>query len=309
MNDLSAPVFLRSLRRLTARRGTPSLINSDNAKTFKFAAKFLDSLSKDPSVFSFLQEKRIRWKFNLERSPWWGGYFERLVGSVKSCLKKVIGNASLLIDELDTVLLEVEGVLNSRPLTYIYDEISYEPLTPNHLIYGRRLCQLASNLEFNDDLINENATSHTKRFWYLVRKTNHFASRWKKEYLVDLREFHRSKATGEVHIQEGDVVLVKEDNIKRNQWKMGLIENLIRGKDGIVRGATVRVCSKGKKEVLNRPLQKLFPLELRMERKENGEVGRMRGTVEKSEKKPRAGTQRAAAKDAGWKTRLMLDSE
>jgi len=61
----------------------------------------------------------------LERSPWWGGHFERLVGLVKSCLKKVIGNASLLIDELDTVLLEVEVVLNSRPLTYIYDEISY----------------------------------------------------------------------------------------------------------------------------------------------------------------------------------------
>ena len=60
------------------------------------------------------------------------------MGSVKSCLKKVIGNARLLIDELDTVVLEVEGVLNSRPLTYIYDEISYEPLTPNSLIYGRR---------------------------------------------------------------------------------------------------------------------------------------------------------------------------
>ena len=145
------------------------------------------------------------------------------MGSVKSCLKKVIGNASLLTDELDTVLHEVEGVLNSRPLTYIYDEISYEPLMPNHLIYGRRLCQPASNLDFNDDLINENATSHTKRVWYLVRKTNHFASRWKKEYLVDLREFHRNKATGEVHIQQWELVLVKEYNINKNQWKLGLI--------------------------------------------------------------------------------------
>ena len=165
VNDLSGLVFLRSLKRLTARRGTPSLINSDNAKAFNSAATFLDSLSKDPSVFSFLQEKRIKWKFNLERSPWWSGYFERLVGSVKSCLKKVIGNARLLFDELYTVLLEVEDILNSRPLTYVYDEISYEPLTRNHLIYGRRLSQLASNLEFDDDLINENATSYTKEIW------------------------------------------------------------------------------------------------------------------------------------------------
>ena len=59
VNDLSGPVFLRSLRRLAARRGTPTLINTDNAKTFKFAAKFLDSLSKDPSISSFLQERRI----------------------------------------------------------------------------------------------------------------------------------------------------------------------------------------------------------------------------------------------------------
>ena len=209
------------------------------------------------------------------------------MGSVKSCLKKVIGNARLLFDELYTVLLEVEGILNSRPLTYVYDEISYEPLTPNHLIYGRRLSQLASNLEFDDDLINENATSYTKIFWYIVRKINHFALRWKNEYLVDLREFHRSKATGKVHIHEGDVVLVKEDNLKRNQWKMGLIEDLIRGKDGIVRGATVRLCSKGKRELLSRPIQKLFPLELRMERKENGEVEGTRGIVERNETEPR----------------------
>ena len=93
-----------------------------------------------------------------------------------------------------------------------------------------------------------------KRFGYLVRKTNNFALRWKNEYLVDLREFHKSKATEKVHIQEGDVVLVKEDNLKRAQWKMGLIEGLIRGKDGIVRKATVRLCSKGKRELLSRPI-------------------------------------------------------
>ena len=110
-------------------------------------------------------------------------------------MKKVLGNAKLLMDELYTVLLEVESILNSRPLTYIYDEISYEPLTPNHLLRGRRLSQLASNLEFNVDDIDDNAASYSKRFWYLVKKLNHFASRWKSEYLVDVREFHRNRST------------------------------------------------------------------------------------------------------------------
>ena len=308
--DLSGPAFLRSLRRFTARRGTPSLINSDNAKTFKFAAKFLSTLAKDPSVFSFLQDKRITWRFNLERSPWWGGYFERLVGSVKSCLRKVLGNARLSLDELNTTLLEVEGILNSRPLTYIYDEIGYEPLTPNHLLHGRRLPLLANNLEFDANEVDENAAICKKRFWYLIKKLNHFASRWKNEYLVDLREHHRHRGTGEANIQRGDIVLIKEDNLKRNQWKMGQIENLIHGKDGVIRGAKVRTCSKGKKDYLNRPLQKLFPLELKKEGNENGEESK-NTTGERdarNESLIRVRPQRAAAKDASWKTRIMLDS-
>ena len=72
-----------------------------------------------------------------------------------------------------------------------------------------------------------------------------------------------------MHVQEGDIVLVKEDNLKGKQWKMGLIEGLIRGKDENVRGAPVRLCSMGKRELLSRPTQIFFPLELRMERKEN----------------------------------------
>ena len=99
-------------------------------------------------------------------------------------------------------------------------------------------------------------------------------------------ESHRSKAIGKVHVQQGDIVLVKEDSLKRSQWKTVLIENLIGGKVGIVRGATVDVCSKGKRELLNRLLQKLCPLELRLERKENGEVGGMRRKFDGNERNP-----------------------
>ena len=61
--------------------------------------------------------KRIEWRINLERAPWWGGFFERMVGSVKAYLRKVSGNARLAFHELLTVLVEVEGTLNSRPRT------------------------------------------------------------------------------------------------------------------------------------------------------------------------------------------------
>ena len=120
VHDLSAETFQRALRQFSARRGTPKLIVSDNAKTFKATENALE-------------------KFNLERAPWWGGFIERMVGSVKRCLRKVLGNARLTSDELLTVLVEIEATLNSRPLTYEYNELDEEALTPSHLIFGRRI--------------------------------------------------------------------------------------------------------------------------------------------------------------------------
>ena len=174
VEDLTGQTFIRSLRRYIARRGTPAIINTDNAKTFKFTSKFLEKLARDDGLLSFLTAKRMKWRFNLERSPWWGGYFERMLGSVKRCLKKVLGNAKLNFDELLTIITEIESTLNNRPLTYIYDEIGHHPLTPSHLVYGRRLPQLSEGSEFNSNYFEEDTSSHTKHFLYLVKKLNHF---------------------------------------------------------------------------------------------------------------------------------------
>ena len=86
-------------------------------QTFKGTEKQLRTLFRHPQVREEMQNHRIEWRFNLERAPWWGGFFERIVGSVKRCLKKVLGNGRLKYDELLSVLTEVEVTLNSRPLT------------------------------------------------------------------------------------------------------------------------------------------------------------------------------------------------
>lgn len=72
--------------------------------------------------------------------------------SIKKPLKKILGRSTLSFDVIRTVLVEIEGVLNSRPLTYMYDDeesISY-PLTPSDLIYGRRITSTpnAAHYEF-----------------------------------------------------------------------------------------------------------------------------------------------------------------
>ena len=117
-----------ALRRFTARRGQAKLFVSDNFVTFK------SSVMKD-----YLRKNDITWHFILERSPWWGGFYERLIGLTKSTLKKVLNKSVLNFEQLMTMLLEVESVLNSRPLTYIDDNPNTQTLTPNHLIFGRQL--------------------------------------------------------------------------------------------------------------------------------------------------------------------------
>ena len=264
MEDLSFNTFLICFRRFAARRGTPSLIVSDNAKTFKSAATFMEKLSKDETFLSVLSGERVEWRFNLEHTPWWGGFFERMVGTVKRCLRKLIGNARLSFDELNTFLVEVEGTVNARPLTYLYEEPSSEPLTPSHLMYGRRIITLPDAVCF--DIDNE-TTKLSMRYKYLLTKFAHFWNRWKKEYLADLREY-KTIDQGYRTVKVGNVVLLYEDNTKRLLWKLGKIERLIRGKDGNVRGAKVQVITRNKLETLSRPVQKLYPLEVRDERRE-----------------------------------------
>ena len=71
----SVNTFLRSFRRFTARRGMPTFVYADNAKTFKTAANLMKQLKVNLQFLGFLQNERIEWKFNLERTSWWGGEF------------------------------------------------------------------------------------------------------------------------------------------------------------------------------------------------------------------------------------------
>lgn len=99
--DLSTDAFLRSLSRMKARKGTPRVLISDNAQTFKAAAKFIQG--QHDELQDRLSTDKIEWKFILERAPWWGGFYERLVRSAKRCLRKIIGRALLTYEELETV--------------------------------------------------------------------------------------------------------------------------------------------------------------------------------------------------------------
>ncbi|XP_063607690.1 uncharacterized protein LOC134782212 [Penaeus indicus] len=107
----------------------PPFTVTDNARTFLGAAR---QLQQEYGPLS------PQWKFIVSRSPWWGGWWERLIRSVKSALRKTIGIRSLSRIELETTLQEVEACVNSRPLTFVGDEPDVSnPVTPSHFLIGR----------------------------------------------------------------------------------------------------------------------------------------------------------------------------
>ena len=131
--------------------------------------------------------------FNLEKAPWWGGVFERMVKSTKRCLRKTIGRARFSFDELHTVIVEIEGIINSHPISYLNSD-DVEPLTPSHLLVGRRILNLPDSLtgyeEEGDEDFEVTDEVLQKRAKHLSRVLNHFWKRWSKEYLLELRNAH-----------------------------------------------------------------------------------------------------------------------
>ena len=171
-------------------------------------------------------------------------------------------------EEFRTVLVEVEGILNSRPLTYVYEELE-EPLTPSSLCIGRRLLSPIPKTQASTS--GSTATELSKRQKHLDLVLKHFWNRWRREYLSERREHHLGKKTSQSRVvKKGDVVCVHEDNVPRQRWKLGTVQELIYGRDNLVRAAVVRLASKGGGIEIQRPLQILYPVEVPYEHHNSG---------------------------------------
>ena len=164
---------------------------------------------------------------------------------------------------------EIESIINSRPLSYVSAEDTEEPSTPSHLLIGCRVLKLPDHLghlcDPGDKDFDIDSTQLTRRMKHLNNTLNHFWKHWRSEYLADLRESHRyqKKSCGNPQVAVGDVVIVHEEGLRRSFWKLGCIYELIVGRDGETRGATVKIAGKSCCfTYLNRPLQLLYPLEV-----------------------------------------------
>ena len=174
---MTSEAFLRCFRRFVTLRSKPSLVVPDNAKTFKSASKELEKITNYPSDVKYFVQEKIKWSYNLEKAPC-GEVFTTTCQSLKTCLKKTIDRTKLSYDELVTVVTEAAMILNCRRISYASSKDQEEPLTPSHLIAGRRLSALPEidSPADADFLISPDDLSRRGRHLDMIR--THFWKRW-----------------------------------------------------------------------------------------------------------------------------------
>ncbi|XP_075158162.1 uncharacterized protein LOC142231439 [Haematobia irritans] len=250
-SELTSEAFLATFNRFVGRRGFPKKVFSDNGTNFVGANRALKEEYKnfltcsEKSVIEKYGMHGFSWHFIPPHAPHMGGLWEAAVKSMKSHLRKVAGNTKFTFEEFSTLLVRIESVLNSRPLSPISENPSdLIALTPGHLLRGAPLMAIPEEYSENLSLMNR---------WQKLKSLQIiFARRWKNEYVSELQRRYKWKST-QRDLKGEEFVIVKEDNLPPTEWCLGRVVKVFYGKDSRVRVAEVRT----RNGVITRPLVKL----------------------------------------------------
>ncbi|GFW19515.1 integrase catalytic domain-containing protein [Trichonephila clavipes] len=170
--------------------------------------------------------KAIQWKFIPPRSPNFGGLWEAGVKSFKHHLYRTLVNSKITFEEFETIIIQIEGILNSRPLVPLSDNINeYEVLTPGHFIIGRPISAIP------EPAILDISDNRLSRWQYTTKCVQTIWKRWKNDYLNHLQ--HRKKWQFEKNnVAVGCLVLLKENDLPPCKWTMARILEVIYRTDG-----------------------------------------------------------------------------
>ena len=240
VTDLTSEAFIACLKRFITRRGLPSLIWSDNETNFTGAARelkelyqFLKRNSTQHDVNHYLSDKKITWKFIPQHAPHFGGIWEAAVKSMKTHLRRILGDVKLTYEELSTLLTQIEACLNSRPLIPLpNDDDGIEALTPGHFLVGKPLSALPETTAAQ-------SLSLLKRWALCKSLLRHFWRCWSLEYISQLGRFNKWQHPTR-NIQPGDLVVVHEDSPISTKWPLARVIQVYPGKDNLVCVATVK---------------------------------------------------------------------
>ncbi|XP_067622000.1 uncharacterized protein [Eurosta solidaginis] len=191
-------------------------------------------------------DSSIRAEFTPASANHFGGIWEAAVKSAKGHLHRSVMNARLTYEELTTVLVEIEAVLNSRPISPLSSDSSdLEALTPGHFITGSALKSLPERMVVdklnNWDRWNQ-ITALNQMFW----------KQWSHEYISELQSRKKWNTENE-NIAKDTMVLIHEDNVPQQRWLIGRVIDTIPGRDGRVRVVNLRT----PKGTCRRPIHKI----------------------------------------------------
>ena len=248
--------FLMAFKRMVNTRGLMTHLYSDNAQTFKRAEKEIkEALNRaNASIQQAAERYHFEWRYSTELAPHTGGAWERLVKMVKIPVRKVLGKALVTFTELYTILKEVEGMLNDRPLVSASED-TLAALTPSQLAIGRKIRPWHDSFdktEFRMDLpIRE-------RWKYRQHLAVQFWNAWRKTYLPELQmraKWHSKRP----NLKVGDLVILEKEKVKRNNWPMARVVGINEGRDSLIRSVKLQIPNSTVQ--ITRSIHNIFPLE------------------------------------------------
>lgn len=255
VSDLSAEAFIAAFKRFISRRGKCCNLYTDNGTNFHGARRILSEMTQmllnettNADIAASIAKDGTSWHFIPPSSPHFGGMWESNVKSVKLHLKRVVGSTLLSFEEMYTVLVQIEAILNSRPLCAISDH-DLNPLTPSHFITGEPLTAVPEPNYLATPL------NRLKHYKFLQHMVQGFWKRWSAEYITSLQQRPKWQNKSQ-NLAIGDLVVLKEPNIPQAKWLLGRISEVHPGPDGCVRVVTIKT----EKSSYRRPVTKIARL-------------------------------------------------
>ncbi|XP_060073443.1 uncharacterized protein LOC132553231 [Ylistrum balloti] len=259
LEEMSSASFINAVRRFYAIRGKVAEFRSDRGTNFIGATSDLGATAifiEDRQVKEFLRESGTIWKFNPPHASNFGGSWERMIGIARRILDSMLlgSNHKLSHEVLSTFMAEVTAIINARPLVPVSTD------TDNPFILSPAT------------ILTQKTGSQVESFGYLGHKdmfrsqwkhvqvlAENFWNRWRKEFLP-LLQTRRKWNHESPNVEEGDVVLMKDEQVARNDWPLGIITRTFPSEDGLVRKVEIQICRGGKKSTLVRPVTQIVIL-------------------------------------------------
>ena len=252
-HSLTSYSFINALRRFISRRGNVTEMRSDNGTNFVGAERELRTEIarwNQDQIHNFLLQHHVKWTFNTPTASHQGGVWERQIRSARKILYAITSSQLLDDERLAALFCEVENIINSRPLTTVSnDHRDLNPITPNLLLLQRSSPNLPPGCFRDTD-------NYCRRQWKQVQHmASEFRTRWRREYLQTL-QLRQKWNQRKQNLKIGDVVILTDNDLPRNLWKLGRVTNVFPDDKLLVRTVEIKTAS----STMHRPISELVLL-------------------------------------------------